>query len=214
MAKYHIKKDGTPGICNASINCPLGSENEHFNSFEDAQKYVDKLNEEQTFKLSLRSKEDVILIEEYNKLISPETVKQPSPLESDSIPNIKLTIPNIPIIPRHNLDRIVTALAASEAINKINSCYDSIITNITDESIPTTSRSTKIFESMNNLSYLIFTDEAHSEFKNLTNLLNEKTPSADELNTSRDKIVMISTPALNKQIDNSVFGYFRKMIDK
>lgn len=31
MAKYHIKKDGTPGVCRAQNgNCPFGGESEHF----------------------------------------------------------------------------------------------------------------------------------------------------------------------------------------
>ena len=43
---YHIKKDGTPGICRAkSGNCPYGDLSEHFSSREDAQIYADKLNE-------------------------------------------------------------------------------------------------------------------------------------------------------------------------
>lgn len=37
MAKYHIKKDGTPGICRAkSGNCPLGGSESHFDSIEAA----------------------------------------------------------------------------------------------------------------------------------------------------------------------------------
>ena len=43
---YHIKKDGTPGICRAKPgNCPYGDLSEHFSSREDAQIYADKLNE-------------------------------------------------------------------------------------------------------------------------------------------------------------------------
>ena len=47
MAKYHVKKDGTPGICRAQDdNCPLGDTNEHFSNVQDAQEYADKLNEQ------------------------------------------------------------------------------------------------------------------------------------------------------------------------
>ena len=47
MAKYHVKKDGTPGICRAQEgNCPLGDTNEHFSNVQDAQEYADKLNEQ------------------------------------------------------------------------------------------------------------------------------------------------------------------------
>lgn len=46
MAKYHIKKDGTPGICRAKDgNCPFGNELEHFPTKEEAQNYADKLHE-------------------------------------------------------------------------------------------------------------------------------------------------------------------------
>ena len=46
MAKYHVKKDGTPGVCRAQEgNCPLGDSSQHFSSKEDAQVYADELNE-------------------------------------------------------------------------------------------------------------------------------------------------------------------------
>ena len=46
MAKYHVKKDGTPGVCHAQEgNCPLGDSNQHFSSKEEAQDYADKKNE-------------------------------------------------------------------------------------------------------------------------------------------------------------------------
>lgn len=44
MSKYHIKKDGSPGVCKATHNCPLGDANEHYNSVEEAQQYSDYLN--------------------------------------------------------------------------------------------------------------------------------------------------------------------------
>ena len=44
MAKYHVKKDGTPGICRAQEgNCPLGDSNRHFSTEFEAQEYADKL---------------------------------------------------------------------------------------------------------------------------------------------------------------------------
>ena len=43
---YHIKKDGTPGICRAKDgNCPYGDSSKHFPTEEEAQIYADKLNE-------------------------------------------------------------------------------------------------------------------------------------------------------------------------
>lgn len=47
MAKYHITSNGSPGLCKATNNCPLGGEHEHFNTIEDAQKYADNINEKE-----------------------------------------------------------------------------------------------------------------------------------------------------------------------
>lgn len=45
MAKFYIKKDGTPGVCNAEKgNCPYGDAQHHFPSQEAAQEYTDKVN--------------------------------------------------------------------------------------------------------------------------------------------------------------------------
>lgn len=47
MSKYHIKKDGTPGICRAKNgNCPLGGSENHFDSMEDAQVAAQEMMEE------------------------------------------------------------------------------------------------------------------------------------------------------------------------
>ena len=48
MAKYHIRKDGTPGICHAQEgNCPLGGSENHVEAetLEQAQRQFDKRNE-------------------------------------------------------------------------------------------------------------------------------------------------------------------------
>lgn len=38
-AKYHIRLDGTPGLCRATKgNCPFGDDSEHFSSYESAQR--------------------------------------------------------------------------------------------------------------------------------------------------------------------------------
>lgn len=48
MAKYHINKNGKPAICRASKQpCPLGGDEVHFSSKEEAQAYVDKVNAEE-----------------------------------------------------------------------------------------------------------------------------------------------------------------------
>lgn len=53
MIRYHIKADGTPGICRASVgNCPLGGSESHFKTREDAQAYADKQNEENYFAIN------------------------------------------------------------------------------------------------------------------------------------------------------------------
>ena len=47
MSKFHINKHGVPAPCRAKEgNCPLGGEGEHFNTEQEAQQHVDKLNEE------------------------------------------------------------------------------------------------------------------------------------------------------------------------
>lgn len=47
MAKFHINKHGVPAPCKAKPgNCPLGGDDTHFNSKEEAQLHADKLNEE------------------------------------------------------------------------------------------------------------------------------------------------------------------------
>lgn len=48
MSKFHIKKDGTPGKCNATKgNCPLGGSDSHFDSAEEAQAAAQAKLEEQ-----------------------------------------------------------------------------------------------------------------------------------------------------------------------
>lgn len=42
MARYHINKHGVPAVCRAKPgNCPLGDENRHFSSAEEAQRHAD-----------------------------------------------------------------------------------------------------------------------------------------------------------------------------
>lgn len=43
--KFHIKLDGTPGPCPAKIQCRLASPEEHFDTKEEAQLYLDKKHE-------------------------------------------------------------------------------------------------------------------------------------------------------------------------
>lgn len=45
--KYHIKADGTPGVCKAyKEKCPLGKNTEHFSSYEEAERVAQQRLEE------------------------------------------------------------------------------------------------------------------------------------------------------------------------
>ena len=45
MSKFHINKHGVPAPCKATKgNCPLGGDEQHFDSQEAAQEYADKIN--------------------------------------------------------------------------------------------------------------------------------------------------------------------------
>ena len=60
MSKYHIKKDGTPGICRAQEgNCPLGDSSQHFSSKEEAQDYADKVNENNANNVTENPKKEI-----------------------------------------------------------------------------------------------------------------------------------------------------------
>ena len=46
MTKYHIKKDGTRGVCTATVRpCPRGGAAQHFENPEDLDKAIDGMNE-------------------------------------------------------------------------------------------------------------------------------------------------------------------------
>ena len=47
MSKFHIKRDGTPGACHATKNCPLGGEDSHYSTVEGAQAAAQKKLERQ-----------------------------------------------------------------------------------------------------------------------------------------------------------------------
>ena len=60
MSKYHVKKDGTPGICRAQEgNCPLGDSSQHFSSKEEAQDYADKVNENNANNVTENPKKEI-----------------------------------------------------------------------------------------------------------------------------------------------------------
>ena len=60
MAKYHVKKDGTPRVCRAQEgNCPLGDSSQHFSSKEEAQDYADKVNENNANNVTEKPKKEI-----------------------------------------------------------------------------------------------------------------------------------------------------------
>ena len=60
MSKYHVKKDGTPGVGHAQEgNCPLGDSSQHFSSKEEAQDYADKVNENNANNVTENPKKEI-----------------------------------------------------------------------------------------------------------------------------------------------------------
>ena len=46
MTLYHMKNDGTPGVCSAQPgNCPLSNSSIHTHTLEEAQNFADRMNE-------------------------------------------------------------------------------------------------------------------------------------------------------------------------
>lgn len=67
--KFHIDKNGKPAPCHATKRpCPLGGEEVHFDSMEDAQAYADKMNEQEFGLLGQQSLQDSPWREEMNKM--------------------------------------------------------------------------------------------------------------------------------------------------
>lgn len=47
MTKYHINKKGVPSLCRATNgNCPFGESSQHFNTREEAQEHIEKVEKE------------------------------------------------------------------------------------------------------------------------------------------------------------------------
>ena len=80
MTKFHMKRDGTPGVCTAEEgNCPLGGNENHVEAetLEQAQQYFDDKNEsraKETQKLSNTIKD---LKDKYQKMYGPLTIFYP-----------------------------------------------------------------------------------------------------------------------------------------
>lgn len=86
---YHIKKDGTPGVCRAKPgNCPYGDLSEHFPTVEEAQIHADKLNEQ-------RIKRDKVGKDYIRNSYFSNEVDRVVYSVLDSIPNLKSGVPAI-----------------------------------------------------------------------------------------------------------------------
>lgn len=93
---YHIAKNGTPAICKAQPGkCPLGSQDEHFDTIEEAQIYADELN--QKYKDSFKSFNEKLNID---RLEAIENNK-------DKINELKEKL-NLNELPEFLIDEIIT----------------------------------------------------------------------------------------------------------
>lgn len=70
MAKYHITAKGNPGLCRATKRCPLGGENEHYSTKEEAQKAYEKEKAFDTLAKTTSSSHQKVLQKELNTLLS------------------------------------------------------------------------------------------------------------------------------------------------
>lgn len=65
MSKFHISKDGVARQCRANGSCPLGGEDSHFPTKEEAQAYSDKKNAEEFGLINLKNlQEDVNVLKD------------------------------------------------------------------------------------------------------------------------------------------------------
>lgn len=65
MSKFHISKDGVPRQCKAMGSCPLGGEDTHFATQEEAQSFADKKNAEEFGLINLKNlQEDVNILKD------------------------------------------------------------------------------------------------------------------------------------------------------
>lgn len=103
MSKFHINKHGVPAPCKAKPgNCPLGGDETHFNSQEEAQVAIDKQNEAKYGHLpgivssedkeaNLTDKEIINIGKKLTRLIDKRKNRVPEP----DLPNGKNTIRSI-----------------------------------------------------------------------------------------------------------------------
>lgn len=72
MSKYHIDKNGKPALCKATERpCPLGGDDTHFPTIEEAQTYVDEKNAE---KFGIFPVEDEHADGDYQEMLTDEAM--------------------------------------------------------------------------------------------------------------------------------------------
>ena len=90
MGKYHISKKGKVAECKATERpCPLGSDNEHFNSMEKAQKYADEKNKNENSVLTNNVNSDNNNLNEYG-LSNQEFCREVSYITAKTSSNVLL----------------------------------------------------------------------------------------------------------------------------
>lgn len=108
MSKYHIKADGNPGLCKATVrSCPRGDDSEHFNSKDEARTAFEET--QKSLKLTKRAP----IIYEKNIYLSPEHWLSPydeSILEATDAESIDYYSPGYSEITQVDLDRMVSII--------------------------------------------------------------------------------------------------------
>lgn len=193
MAKFHIKKDGTPGKCSAKKGkCPLGGENEHFKTLYSAQLAADKLNE----------KTETVIIEKPKNT----TVEKKSILEKHNSAKDILTAKRY----EKNLRKVNERIGIS--IDSLEKDYEKLRKQAKKENKKFPKKEVyikKLMETDPNLSMLI--NKRNSMQKEIIGLANKREISKDIENNSKDILVDIS---YSNASSSTYYVYERKDIDK
>lgn len=85
MERFHINKHGLAAVCSAKGKCPLGNNDEHFKTYNEAQNYVDKRNQKE-FGLIYKRRTTTTKTEEINTN-SKRIVKQEKTVVDETFNN-------------------------------------------------------------------------------------------------------------------------------
>lgn len=130
MAKYHIKKDGTPGLCRAKEgNCPLGGSESHYSNLEDAEVAAQTQLEEKFGVFAAESTPRASV--NPGKMLSDSVLKMNSGLVDDlakTTASIKKEVANIQkeeaaVAKKYNWDYSGSGSDASEAKAAMSAIY-------------------------------------------------------------------------------------------